>query len=185
MNQLDTDFDVHFRYASAFDIPYIFSLMTDAALNDGSFADALLTGSGYGSLLIALLMALRVVQRLNWRKKERHDLWVLEANDEYAGFLHCIRNLAPDSTPTVHIHACAIDPAYRNMGFGNKMVAWLMEREAGRQAMITAYCNRYARGMQHILKRHRFVRESIGRGLERYVLQPDRMSAARAARRAR
>lgn len=175
MNNPDTASGVHVRYASVFDIPFIFSLMTDTALNDGSFADTLLTGSGYGALLIALMAALHAFQRWQWRKQGRHDLWVLEADDECVGFLHCIRSHAPDGMRQVHIHACAIAPAYRNKGYGRKMVAWLMEREAGSEAVITAYCNRYAKGMQHIFKQHRFVRESIGRGLERYVLQPGKI----------
>lgn len=172
MTNLDTAAGVHFRYAGALDLPFIFSLMTDTALNDGSFADTLLTGSGYGALLIALMTALHSFQRWKRRNKARHELWVLEADDECVGFLHCIRNHASHNMPDVHIHACAIAPAYRNLGYGNKMLEWLMEREADSGAAITAYCNRYAKAMQHIFKRHRFVRESAARGLERYVLQP-------------
>jgi ribosomal protein S18 acetylase RimI-like enzyme len=185
MNNLDTAFGVHFRYAGALDIPYIFSLMTDTALNDGGFADTLLTGGGYGSLLIMLMTALHVFQRFKSRNKVRHDLWVVEADDEQVGFLHCIRGQTPNSTPTVHIQACAIDPAHRNRGYGKQMVAWLMAREAGSETVITASCNRYAKAMQHIFKRHRFVRESIGRGLERYVRQPGKTPASGEPRPAR
>jgi len=169
MDTFDALPGVHFRHAGLLDVPYIFTLMTDACMNDGCFSSTMLTGAGYGSLLVMLLSALHVFQGWRRRKDVRHELIVAEVDDEAVGFLHYIRYQTAQGAPQVYIDSCAIAAAHRNHGYGNRMVEWVMDREADGSTLITARCNHYAKAMQHIFKRHRFVRKSVGQGLESYT----------------
>jgi ribosomal protein S18 acetylase RimI-like enzyme len=129
----------------------------------------MLTSSGYASLFIQLVAALHVSQRWQRHKGVRHGLFVVEAKKESVGFLHCIHSRSQEGVALVHINGCAIAPAHRNMGYGKQMIQWLLARESN-ETLITAHCNRYAKAMQHIFKRHRFVRRSIGNGVDCYVM---------------
>ncbi|MBA5690577.1 GNAT family N-acetyltransferase [Rugamonas apoptosis] len=171
MENLDLVDGVTFRYAGFLDIPYMFSLMTDASLNDGAFTEYLLTAGRYASLFISLAASLHVFRLWQLRKDIREDLLIMEAADESIGFLHCIYSLTAERKPLTHIEKCAIAAKHRKKGYGKKMIQWVIARaSAANESLITAYCNRHARAMQQIFKRSHFTRRSAGGGLEYYVL---------------
>lgn len=171
MENLDFVDGIKFRYAGFLDIPYIFSLITDASLNDGVFTQYLLTAGGYASLFISLAASLHVFRVWQLRKDVREDLLIMQASEESIGFLHCVYSVTAERKPVTHIEKCAIAAEHRKKGYGKKMLQWVIARAlAANDGLITAHCNRHARAMQHIFKRSHFVRRSVGTGLEYYEL---------------
>jgi GNAT superfamily N-acetyltransferase len=171
MNDLDDEAGLKIRDAGFLDIPYIFSMITNASLNDGVFSETVLTSRGYASLLKSLFASLHVFRFLQKRKGIREDLLIMEVADESIGFLHCIDSLTMAGKPRTHLEKCGIALEHRRKGIGTKMIHWMIARASVGERLITVHCNRNARAMQHILKRNGFARSSIGRGIEFYELQ--------------
>ena len=165
------------RPASVLDIPFIFDLLTNSTLNDGSFNENNLTSTGYVSLFISLVAALDVWRQWLRHASEKPELQITEFEGEAIGFMHCVQYVTDERVPFIYLKVCVISPRFRNKGFGKKMVESLIERQA-RGGKVGAHCNRYAKAMQHIFKRKHFVRRSVGFGLEFYEWHGERSDHA-------
>jgi ribosomal protein S18 acetylase RimI-like enzyme len=76
------------------------------------------------------------------------------AGGQTVGFLSVRKNSRHDNK---HLDLLAICPAYRNQGIGSNVLEHVMSGLPNSGQLIV-HCTKYARSMQHILKRHKFKR---------------------------
>lgn len=162
--------------AGFLDLPFIFDLIVRGSL-DGSFGASVISSSGYISLLLSLFMSLRFFSKLKSlrsRKNERpyridKELLIFSDHNEPVGFLQ-VRTFQDESRNIFKIiDTCAIKYERRGQGYGKCMISQFLEMQpAGTE--FWAYCNKYAKSMQHIFKNMHFRRTSVRNGLEQYTL---------------
>ena len=157
------------RKASILDIPYLYGLILQGS-SEGSFSDRHFFRNGYLKLLAMLFKLLLKPVRSVDAASETHAVMLLEFNGEQIGFIHYSKHSYADKNACMHIEHCAIATPYRNLGHGTWLTHWAIGMAMQDSATLTACCTKYARVMQHIFKKVRFKRTSIGYGLEMYTL---------------
>lgn len=169
MERLDTAAAAHFEsgdfvYAGLLDIPFIFDLVLEGSVS-GSFSDSYLMRQGYLHILFLLLTSLH---SLSWicRGKKR-ELLIFRKSTIPVGFIQIESMTMKNGNACRYIMTCAIAPLYRGSRYGRDMVELLIARSP-MGTEICAFCTKYARAMQHILKNLHFVRRTAGHGLESY-----------------
>ncbi|WP_218509591.1 GNAT family N-acetyltransferase [Variovorax sp. dw_308] len=163
------------RAATLLDVPLLFELMMDGSEN-GAFTDRFLTGTGMFRLM--LLIVVGVFRSRWWLGSRGLTAWtMLDAQGETIGFMNTKSGVDGKGAATTVLVHLAFKPEYRNMGFGAAAVkAFLAAQPDG--AIVTVYCTKYARAMQHLLKTLRFKRHIGGTpmpfALETYLFAVDR-----------
>lgn len=148
------------RKASLFDLPYIYYLLIDGAV-DGAFAARLLTGRGNVQLFIILLMNLLPFGKLLGKLKIYEFL--MFGNEQVdVGFIGIS---TVESRSNVIIQFFAIGHEHRKQGNGYLMLNRYIESLPA-NAKIAAYVTKYAVGMQHILAQTGFRQPGNVRGCE-------------------
>ena len=157
--------DFQFRKAGVLDLPFIFNLIIDGSI-DGSFTECLLTSSGTIFLFMYLLLRLlplpfviRKYNKIKIFKNEQNDLGFLDSSEE-------------KKLNSQKIELCAIKHVFRNNGVGTLMIQLYLE-SLPKNIEVQAYCTKYAKTMQHILKKLGFRRsKAVTRHtLEQYVFK--------------
>ncbi len=169
-----TDFSIH--NASILDIPFIFDLIVQGSL-EGSFTDSFLSSKGHIAILLSLLASVRFFSRLKilWptnRKRAKHihdELLVFFYKDSPIGFLQIKTSQEENGCIIKLIDKCAIKNEFRGQGHGKNMINLFIAMQSA-DANFFAYCNKYAKSMQHIFRQVYFRRTSIGGGLNLYTL---------------
>ena len=146
-------YDYKFRKASLLDIPFIFGLLQEGSLN-GFFDESLMTSKGYIFILMeAFLDVLRPLRIMLWR--EDIKLLVFTLNNENIGFIRIKSQFSGE--PILEINLCSIAPEHRHHKHGTHMIRMYLETlPIGTQVIV--FCSKYARAMQHSLKKLRFRR---------------------------
>jgi len=146
--------DYKFRNAGLLDIPFIFDLIQDGS-QMGSFSEKHMTAKGWGRMLRMLILDVLAPQR-----NIKHDgydvkLLIFTLNDEEVGFMkidrftdYCLYEIA----------FCAIAQEHRKQKIGSQMIRMFIE-DLPSDAAVIAYCTKYSRAMQHILKMLKFQRD--------------------------
>ncbi|GAC1316884.1 MAG: hypothetical protein NVSMB28_03580 [Collimonas sp.] len=170
-----TDFSI--RDAGILDIPFIFDLIVRGSM-EGAFTDSFLSSVGYIAVLSSLFASVRFFSKLQmlWpanrhrvKYKCSKELLVFIYQDNPIGFLE-IKTVQEENEDTVKlIDKCAIKDQFRGKGHGKNMLDLFIARQSADTAIL-AYCNKYAKSMQHIFRRMHFRRTSAGKGLNLYVL---------------
>lgn len=170
------------RPASLLDVPLLFDLMLEGA-EQGAFADRFLRRTGSVHLLRYLLTQLlkhRLHTVRNWLP-HRTDApqapeWqmILPADParptvEPIGFLR-LRHDATTGMKVLVLYAIA--PPHRGQGHGTAVLRSLVAAQPSGTVLLV-HCTKYARAMQHLLKKLRFARNPRAPGvlgLEEYRL---------------
>lgn len=157
----------HFVYAGMLDLPFIFDMVLDGS-SAGSFSDTYLTRRGYVKILLLLITSLHLFRGIfNTKKRE---LMLFIKHDIPVGFIQVESQTKPGGNEHRYIMTCAIAPQFRGNRYGREMVELLIAR-CDAHTEICAVCTKYARAMRRTLMGLRFVRKSIGLGLDAYTFQ--------------
>ncbi|HWX03369.1 GNAT family N-acetyltransferase [Collimonas sp.] len=162
--------------ASFLDIPFVFDLIVRGSM-DGTFTDSLISSGGYVTILLSLFASLHFFSRLKffeWRgnKQANHtcnELLIFSDQTEAIGFLQITSCPSKDGSVVKFINKCAIKYELRRQGYGRNMMNLFLKAQPI-DTKLAAYCNPYAKGMQHIFRQMHFRRTSIGHGLNLYTL---------------
>lgn len=147
--------NISFRRASLLDVPLIFDLMSAGALT-GVFSDAFVQRTGCVKLLGMILQSM-ACQYLPFNKASDYYTWqiISSATGEDVGFAKVAKGVGPNGD--THLQLLAVCPQHRNHGIGTAVLE-RVQGEVPNGAQLVVHCNKYARAMQHILKRHRLKR---------------------------
>lgn len=143
-----------FRKAGLLDIPFIFNLIQDGC-EMGSFTEKFITSKGWGRILKILFLDVLAPHRNIEHEGYDTKLLVFTLNDEEVGFMKIDRFTDRD---IYEIELCAVAQEYRNQKIGLQMIRMFIE-DLPSGATIVAYCTKYSRAMQHILKMLKFQRD--------------------------
>jgi len=161
--------DYSLRQACLLDAPFIFNLMMNGS-EIGAFADRYMVGTGGFNLLLFILYGL--FRQINWRcTTGRQSEWMLVFKSEsLIGFMK-VDNLDffDEKAEKLKLLALfAIAPRYRQQGHVTAVLKMFIDAQPDETKLIV-HCTKYARAMQHILKKLRFTRNpKAGKNLEEY-----------------
>lgn len=156
----DTDaskFDgLAFRRAGLLDVPFVFDLMLEGSVA-GSFSDQFLAVKTGARKL--LWMLLRDIALKSWRtpRTPLAGWFVARHGQQPIGFVHVYSTSESSAGSAIELALCAVSPALRNQGYGTAVIRALIARYPP-GTTLTVHCTKYARAMQHILKRLGFLR---------------------------
>ena len=154
-----------FRKANLLDLPFIFNLLLDGSI-EGCFTERFLTGAGAFDIFTFLFLhLLPVINRLG--KFKRYKTLIFTRKQTDLGFL-IINTLGSSQV----IEFCAIEHAHKGQKNGTLMIKLFVEFSP-KNTEIVAYCTKFSRPMQHILKKLGFSRAKgfIGNHLECYIFK--------------
>ncbi len=146
-----------YRRAGILDAVVIFQLIQEGA-EAGSFSDAFIQRTGSVQLLVYILRSV-ARQRFQSHKAKAPFEWLIisKADGEEVGFLKLSKGLGASKDSNLEL--IAIYPEHRNQGIGNAVLDHL-HAQVPMGGQLYVHCTKFARAMQHILKR---------RGLKRNV----------------
>lgn len=157
--------EIQFRKASILDVPFIFELMEDGAMS-GVFADSFISRWGRHNLLIFILKEI-ITQywKSTFSSKPKWQV-ILDSTTCEIGFL---KVSSEKDSKKQNLELLSIIPFHRNKGIGTYVLNKLMLAQTTGDVMV--HCTKYARAMQHILKRNHFCRNKKFQGprLEQYM----------------
>ena len=144
-----------YRRANLFDVPMIFQLIQEGA-EAGAFSDVYVTRTGCTKLLG---MALRSVVLQFFQSSNgsvRYEWQVISnADGVEVGFLKVSNGIGVGKDSNLEI--LAICAEHRNQGIGSAVLENIQSK-VPHGGQLYVHCTKYARAMQHILKRHRLKR---------------------------
>lgn len=155
------------RKASVLDVPFIFKLMMEGS-ESGVFSDHFHVGAG-GARLLWLVLSGVLNQKWSLTAKPGKFKWqvIVDSRQEEIGFLKVSNNDLSNGIQDLEL--LAVSPGYRNRGIGTEVLHRLVADQPD-GVLLRVHCTKYARAMQHILKRNSFKRTTkvISPGLELY-----------------
>jgi ribosomal protein S18 acetylase RimI-like enzyme len=155
------------RKASVLDVPFIFKLMMEGS-ESGVFSMHFQVGAG-GARLLWLVLSGVLNQKWSLTGKPGKFKWqvIVDSHQEEIGFLKVSDNDL--SSGIQDLELLAVSPGYRNRGIGTAVLHRLVANQPD-GLLLRVHCTKYARAMQHILKKNSFKRttKTISPGLERY-----------------
>ena len=163
-----------FRKAGVLDTPFIFELIQEGSLN-GFFNEYLMTSKGYIFTLLELFLdMLRPLRRM--LRKEDIQILIFTLNDQDIGFIKIQFHLTGEQG----ICLCAITPPHRNHKHGSQMIRMYLETLPV-DTVVIAYCSKYARTMQCVLRKQKFQRDKNSFPAEcyRYTKNSETLHASR------
>jgi GNAT superfamily N-acetyltransferase len=132
---------------------------------DRSFSGDYISQRGYAWLLWRLLCFFKP-----FRHDDRSRLigkYVLVRDEADIGFVITRSVDAPGKTPFLLIDVLVVSPTHRGTGAGTWLVRSIIERQPS-GTVLGAYCSKFARAMQRVLKNLRFRRQPESGALEFY-----------------
>ena len=162
--------DFSLRKASIFDVPFILSLVLEGA-EGGAFSHKFLGLKGPQRLLWFVFTGIFLSNRLFQKPPLIASWYVVSGPDgEDLGFLKTTTSV--DCHQQWHLELLSIAPHYRNNGIGTAVTRrFIASAPDGTSVLVS--CTKFARGMQHILKKIGFHRKNIAgqaSSLEQYTL---------------
>lgn len=171
--------NLEFRRAGLLDVPFIFDLMMEGSVA-GSFSDRFLAVKTGARKL--LWMLLRNIALKSWRTPSTPlaGWFVVRSGQQSVGFIQIFSASEANVGSAIELALCAISPALRDQGYGTAVLRVIIASYPT-GTTLTVHCTKYARAMQHILKRLGFIRNPrAGFGVEqyRYVIRAETSLAA-------
>ncbi len=167
--------DLSNRRATWLDIPYVFELLMEGSVS-GSFSDRFLLRKGWGQLFFFTL-CLFFNSRLWWRKSAgKQRMWLIYDGEEQIGFYHLVSSRTHTAQKELLINLICVSKQYRNRRVASRIIQRLIDHQA-EEAVLVAYCTKYARAMQRVLTKLKFERDKIA-----HVRELTRFSFCKAAR---
>ena len=168
VNAKQSNVKLSYRDASLLDVPFIFDLMMDGAMN-GSFSDAFIERKGSPQLLWAIFTGI-ISQKFLSKSSPMQFRWqlVLDITGNEVGFL---KTSIHTLEAVCHLELLAIVQKRRNLGIGTSVVRDITSKLPN-QAQLRVHCTKFSRAMQHILKRNDFSRTHQvlqGYSVEEYI----------------
>lgn len=162
--------NIKLRKASFLDLPFIFYQIYDDSL-DGVFADRFNSRKGLVILFSFLFAYLIPFKRYLFNTSKIQEAHVYGDNQYDFGFIITqILQQKNNASKEVTIVATAIRPSHRGKGLGKMMIKSFME-SLDNNTVVHAYCTKYARTMQHILRKLKFIRDKNHvAGLEHFYM---------------
>lgn len=142
--------------AGLLDVPFVFDLTLEGSVA-GSFSDQFLEVKK-GPMKL-LWMLLRDIVWKSWRipSASLAGWFMVRHGQKPIGFVHLYSTGESGADSAFELALCAISPALRNQGYGTAMIRAIIARYPP-GTTVTVHCRKYARAMQHILKRLGFLR---------------------------
>ena len=163
--------------ATFFDIPLIFDLMHDGAVA-GAFASVFVERTGSVKLFWTVCKSV-MAQDFQFPASARRCAWQVVRGPSGAevGFLK--RCVVLGDCQSHHLELLAIRAEHRSQGVGTAVLQDIVGKLPP-GAQLTVHCTKYARAMQHMLKRQGFKRNVRFRlpNLEEYALTKGNSQAA-------
>lgn len=144
------DLQLSYKKASILDVPLIFQLIQEGA-ECGSFADAFVERTGSIKILAFILRSIALQYFQSPRLNVRYEWLVIASADKEVGFMKLTKGIGDCKTRNLEL--LAICPANRNSGIGTAVLEQVAS-EVPNGGQLHVHCTKYARAMQHILKRH-------------------------------
>lgn len=160
---------VSFSTATFLDIPLIFNLMQEGSAA-GSFASVFVERTGSAKLFGTIFKSVIAQNFQSPASGKRYEWQIVKGpSGTEVGFLK--RCVGLGNSQSHHLELFAIRPEHRNKGIGTAVLQDILSK-LPQGAQLTVHCTKYARAMQHILKRQRFKRNVRFRllCLEEYAL---------------
>lgn len=155
--------------ASILDIPFIYEQMMNGC-ELGVFSDQYLKGTGGVNLFWFILRGVLTQRRSTKPMASGFDWYIISTQAEEIGFLHIKTFQATDGRAMRHIALFGVHPRYQSQGHGTAILKlFIAEQPAGTTVLVN--CTKFAKAMQRVLKRLRFIRNpKAGYFLEEYCL---------------
>ena len=149
--------EIQFKKVGLWDVPFVFGLMLDGSLA-GAFSDCYLRDTGHFKLLTLVLGSVFV--RPLWMTKHpaRVQAFLLCSNGLEVGFIQLDNSAGTPEQPVSTLAVFAIAKEHQNQGLATQALLTLIAT-LPHQAILEAYCTKYARAMQHILVKLHFRRD--------------------------
>lgn len=161
--------DFTLRTASIFDVPFIFNLILEGA-EEGVVTEKFLEMKGPQRLLWTVISGVLLQTRLFKQPPFLANWYVVtRTNGEDLGFLKT--TTSTDCHQNWHLDLLFIAPKYRNNGIGTAVIREFITH-APNGVCVVVNCTKYARVMQHVLKKSGFHRKHLvmqGHSLEQYA----------------
>ena len=163
--------DFSLRKASILDVPFILNLVLEGA-EVGAFSHRFLGLKGPQRLLWFVFTGVLLSNRLFQKPPLIVSWYLIKGSDgEDLGFMKT--TTSTDSHQHWHLDLLSIAPQYRNNGIGTAVTRGFIA-SAPDAASVLVSCTKFARGMQHILKKIGFHRKNVvgqaSSSLEQYTL---------------
>ncbi len=135
----------------------VFGLMLDGCLA-GAFSDRYLRDAGHFKLFVFVMGS--VLTRPRWMRRSPGEVQTLlvSSNEREVGFIQLESSASTAGNAVSTIVLFAIAKADQNQGLGTKTVMALIAA-LPQNAILEAYCTKYARSMQHVLAKLHFSRD--------------------------
>lgn len=151
------DLVLSYRRASLLDVPLIFQLLQEGA-EAGSFSDGFIARTGSTNLLGVVLRGVVLQYFQSSKLNARYEWQVISIPEGVeVGFLKVSNGLGAGKDSNLELLAICVE--HRNKGIGSAVLENIQSRvSAGGHLYV--HCTKYARAMQHILKRHGLKRNA-------------------------
>lgn len=144
-----------YQRATLLDAPLIFQLIQEGA-EAGAFSDAFIERTGSVKLLGFILRSVVLQYFQSANVNEKYEWQVISLpNGEAVGFLKLTKGVG--TCRDRNLELLAVCPAYRNKGIGSAVLEHIVSGVPN-GAQLIVHCTKYARTMQHILKRRNLKR---------------------------
>ena len=154
---------------SLLDVPFIFDLMMNGS-ELGVFSDSFMKKTGGFDLFWWIFRRIFAQSKSYKPLAKRSDWHLIFMNTEQIGFMRIKTSYTPNGDAIKHVFLFALVPQYRNHGHGTAVLKSFVDAQP-KGTKIFVHCTKYAKAMQHVLKRLRFRRNAkAGYGVEEYCL---------------
>ncbi|MFM6991838.1 MAG: GNAT family N-acetyltransferase [Rhodoferax sp.] len=146
-----------YRRAHFLDVPLIFQLLLEGA-ESGSFSEVFVTRTGICTLFSVIFRSVAMQFFQSKKSSSRYEWHIISNADRVeVGFLKVHKGLGTGRDSNLEL--LAICPAYRNQGLGAAVLEYIAS-EVPKDGHLYIHCTKYAKAMQHILKRHNLKRNT-------------------------
>lgn len=90
-------------------------------------------------------------------------MFVVSGNQHDVGFFQLVYDVSSTNMPLVTINLFAIAKKHQNRQWATQAITMVIENTPG-NAVFVAYCTKYARAMQHVLRKLQFKRDKVMTG---------------------
>lgn len=135
----------------------VFGLMLDGCLS-GAFSDRYLRDAGHFKLFVYVMKSVLIRPRWMSRGPVMVQTYLLCSNKREVGFIQLDSSASTAESAVSTIVLFAIAKADQNQGLGTNTVLALIAA-LPQNAILDAYCTKYARSMQHVLAKLHFSRD--------------------------
>lgn len=151
--------DIQFKKVGLFDVPFVFGLMLDGSLA-GAFSDSYLRNAGHFKLFTLVLGTVFVRPLWMTKNPAKVQTFLLCRNGLEVGFIQLDNRGGTAELPVSTIALFAIAKEHQNQGLATQALSTLIAT-LPQQAILQAYCTKYARPMQHVLLKLHFKRDKV------------------------